>query len=322
MSELAKKEEKRAEPQAGAFVDAPFILAMFWVNIAVFVGEIFVTAAQTDGESTSFAMRGLSALLDIPSHVGMMFGANYASATLYDGRIDTLLAACFLHGSIWHIGFNLMALRAIGPDLERIVGTGRTALLYVGAGIVSMMFSTLEGWAFQQERIGVGASGAICGLIGAALIVGYRTAGWQSPLVRQTVRWLGTIFFIGFAVKLAHVANFDNAAHLGGALAGAVIALLWERGAEKPLARTVGIGLAAGVLVAALVAVVIRDQRDPFASLTMAERVQTAQRAARDGDCTKAWSAALSARRVARRDPATLHAIYLVRSACGIPDEA
>ena len=323
MSAVVQKEAAHAPlPPTSVFDDAPFMLAMFWLNIAVFVGEILFAATQLDGDPQSFSSRTLTALFEVPTHIAMTFGANYASATLYDGRIDTLLASCFLHGSIWHIGFNLVALRAIGPDLERIVGTGRSALLYVGSGIVGSMFSTLEGWAFQQERVGVGASGAICGLVGAAVVVGYRTAGWQSPLLRMTARWLGTIFFIGFAVKLAHVANFDNAAHLGGATAGGVIALLWQRGAEKPLGRTIGIGVASGLLVATLVAVVFRDQHDPFAAMTMAERIETAQQSALHGDCNHAWDAALSARRIARRDPATLHAIYLVRSQCGIPEEA
>jgi rhomboid protease GluP len=320
--ERAKKTESGAhEASASAFHDAPFSLAMVWINVGVFVAEVLFTA-QTSDASASYPSRMLGALIDISQHTKMVFGANYSSATLYDGRIDTLLASCFLHGSLMHIAFNMVALRAVGPELERIVGTGRVALLYVGAGIVSGMFSTLEGWAFRQERLGVGASGAICGLIGAALVVGYRTGGASSPLLRSRAMWLITIFTIGFAVMLLQVANFDNAAHFGGAISGGVIALLWQRGEENPLGRTVGIGVSAGIMIAALVAVTIRDERDPFAVMIMSERIEAAQVAAAHGDCGKAWNAALSARRVARRDPQTLHAIYLVRSACGIPDEA
>lgn len=320
--ERAKKTESVAPKTVQSeFHDAPFSLAVVWINIAVFVAEVLYTAQTTDS-TASYLSRMLGALTDISQHTKMVFGANYASATLYDGRIDTLLASCFLHGSLMHIAFNIVALRALGPELERIVGTGRVALLYVATGIVSGMFSTLEGWAFRQERLGVGASGAICGLIGAALVVGYRTGGMGSPLLRSRAMWLITIFTIGFSVYLLQVANFDNAAHFGGAVSGGIIALLWQPGEENPVGRTVGIGVTAGIIVAALFAVVWRDQRDPFAVMIMSERIEAAQVAAAHGDCNKAWNAALSARRVARRDPQTLHAIYLVRSACGIPDEA
>jgi rhomboid protease GluP len=315
MSAVADKLSEPIKAQPTAFEDAPFMLAVFWINIAVFVGEV-AFAMMRKSDTLDGVGRGLAALLEIPQPVGMMFGANYASATLYDGRIDTLVASCFVHWSIWHIGFNLYALRAIGPFLERIVGTGRMALLYIGSGIVGSMFSTLEGWWQQQDRVGAGASGAICGIIGAALVVGYRTAGWKSPLLQTTARWLGITVVVGY------LAHFDNAAHIGGALSGGVIALLWRRGPEEHFGRTLGIGLATGAMVATLATVALRDVRDPFAAMTMSERIEAAQLAAVHGDCNKAWSAALSARRVARRDPATLRAIFQVRSACGIPDEA
>jgi rhomboid protease GluP len=310
--------DKSAQPTSrktppSLFQDAPFMLTMIIVNVAVFIGEVGLAMREPDADGAS---RGIAALLEIPQNVAMTFGANYASATLYDGRVDTLVASCFVHWSLLHIVFNMAALRAIGPFLERIVGTGRVALLYVGSGIVGSMFSALDGWWSQQERVGAGASGAICGIIGAALVVGYRTAGWQSPLLRMTARWLGFTILIGF------VAHFDNAAHIGGAVSGGIIALLWRRGPEEHLGRTVGVGISAGLMIATLVTVVMRDHRDPFAAMTMPQRIQAAQVAAQQGDCTKAWDAALSARRIARRDPATLHAIYLVRSACGIPDEA
>ena len=311
-----KRMTERAAPSrvSSAFADAPFMLVIVWVNLLVFAGEVAYAASQGTTPGATFGARALVALLEMPSDTAMAFGANYASATLYDGRIDTLVASCFVHWSLWHIGFNLYALRAIGPFLERIVGTGRTALLYVGSGIVGSMFSTLDGWLWQQERVGAGASGAICGIIGAALVVGYRTAGWQSPLLRMTARWLGITLAIGF------VLHFDNAAHLGGAVSGGVIALLWERGPEKESRRSLALGLAAGVLTATLAGVTVRDLRDPFATKTMGDRIDAAEEALRRGDCTTAWNATLAARRVGRRDPKTLHEIYLVRSACGIPD--
>ncbi len=317
---MSASAEKRSAERAsatgtrGAFADAPFMLVIVWANLLVFACELLYAAAQGTTPGSTYGARLLGAVLEIPPDTAMAFGANYASATLYDGRVDTLVASCFVHWSLWHIGFNLYALRAIGPFLERIVGTGRSALVYIGSGIVGSMFSTLDGRLSQQERVGAGASGAICGIIGAALVVGYRTAGWQSPLLRMTARWLGITLAFGF------IFHFDNAAHLGGAISGGVIALLWERGPEKANRRTLALGLSAGILTATIAGVAVRDFRDPFANKTMLDRIDTADEALRRGDCNAAWNATLAARRVGRRDPKTLHEIFLVRSACGIPD--
>lgn len=313
-AERVGESERGPEVVGSAFADAPFMLAIFVINVIVFAAEILYAGSSGAAAGDSFGSRVLAALLEVPEGVGMTFGANYASATLYDGRIDTLLASCFVHWSLWHIGFNLYALRAVGPFLERIVGTGRASLLYLGSGIVGSMFSALEGWLWQQERVGAGASGAICGIIGAALVVGYRTAGWQSPLLRMTARWLVITLVVGKLI------GADNAAHLGGAFSGAAIALLWERGPERPNRKTIATGLAAGLLTATIAGVTVRDVRDPFAAQTVLGRLQMANAALKKGDCETAWNATLAARRVGRRDPQTLHAIYLVRSACGIPE--
>ena len=48
---------------------------------------------------------------------------------------ETLVTSCFLHGSILHLGFNLLVLWQVGPFLERAVGRARFLPLYLGAGI-------------------------------------------------------------------------------------------------------------------------------------------------------------------------------------------
>jgi membrane associated rhomboid family serine protease len=77
----------------------------------------------------------------------------------------------FLHGGIFHIVFNMLALWMFGAELERIWGTRYFLKFYfvtgIGAGILTVLFSTLPfGFAQQiQQSIVIGASGAIYGLM-------------------------------------------------------------------------------------------------------------------------------------------------------------
>lgn len=288
-----------ARPSLSAFRDTPFAQILFWVNVLVFVGEVVV--ARTP--------RALFPA--VPNEVALAFGANYATATLYEGRVETLITSCFVHFSLLHVGFNLYALRQVGPFLERAVGTGRFAIVYLGAGIVGSMSSTLVGWVSGEQRLGAGASGAICGLIGAAMVVGYRTQGWQSPLMRGMARWLGTVVMIGF------VAAFDNAAHIGGAIGGALIAVMWRRGAEAPGPRTFSLAAALLAILGAGAVVLLHDVTDPFATMEARARVAYADQALREGRCDEARAAAASARRVAPRAPDALDAVHMVSRYCG-----
>src|SRR6185503_1735850 len=77
----------------------------------------------------------------------------------------------FLHASLLHILFNMLALWMFGAELERIWGTRYFLKFYfvtgIGAGILTVLFSLLPfGFAITlRHAIIVGASGAIYGLL-------------------------------------------------------------------------------------------------------------------------------------------------------------
>ena len=77
----------------------------------------------------------------------------------------------FLHGGLFHILFNMLALWMFGAELERIWGTRYFLKFYfvtgIGAGILTVLFSLLP-FAASQQLYGsdvIGASGAIYGLL-------------------------------------------------------------------------------------------------------------------------------------------------------------
>ena len=216
-------------------------------------------------------------------------GGNDSTFTIADTRLETLVTSCFLHGSILHLGFNLLVLWQVGPFLERAIGPARFLPLYLGAGIMGSAFSAIAGRLFGAS-LSIGASGAICGLIGAMLVLGARTQGWRGPLARQMAGWLAFLFVLGLAKNLqGGVVQVDNAAHIGGALGGVIIAATWRRGVTYTArAQRIIVGTCVALVIVAGVTVYVRNRTDPYLFMNIDERLGAASRAARSGKCDEA----------------------------------
>src|SRR5215471_9815007 len=78
------------------------------------------------------------------------------------------VTSCFLHGGPLHLAFNMLALLQLGPVLEGIYGRRRFELIYLTAGVLGMAVSSQWNAHQGHNTFGVGASGAIFGIIGAA----------------------------------------------------------------------------------------------------------------------------------------------------------
>ena len=162
--------------------------------------------------------------IDPPAADLVAAGALTKSA-LQAGERWRLVAAGFLHASVPHLLTNLISLLAFGPTLERRVGPTAFALVYllalVGGSVASV---ATHGAAF----VGVGASGAIVGSLGALFAL------WILGKVHLHPRF----FFINFALMGAinvPGSRVDWVAHLGGFAGGLIsIALLdlFERAAN------------------------------------------------------------------------------------------
>ena len=130
--------------------------------------------------------------------------------------------AMFLHGSVYHLLFNMWALWLFGPALERRFGSIPFIGLYVAAGLSgSALFHGLGSIA-----LAVGASGAIFGLFGAMLLNSYRQRHTRvgQAIFNQLVLLLGINLLLPFIVP-----RIAWEAHIGGLIAGAAIAYAWER---------------------------------------------------------------------------------------------
>ncbi len=152
----------------------------------------------------------------------------------------------------------------------------------------------------------VGASGAVCGIVGGVLVLGLRTEGKESPLARAMARWLAVTLLLGLVSRLdaGPIGRIDNAAHVGGAIGGALVAALWRRGlVYSARTRAVVLVTSIAVVLAAGATVAFRDLRDPFVLLGREERLQVAATALWEGRCRDAEVALARAGRLDPRSP-------------------
>jgi membrane associated rhomboid family serine protease len=159
-------------------------------------------------------------LLDPSATALCRLGALNAAAIAESGQWWRLLTVMVLHGGLLHWAFNSWALWAFGPTLETLLGRARFVALYVGTGLVGAGAS----FAFNQTTLGVGASGAIFGLLGAlvAFFFRRRRAGGQVPLQNLLLVLLLNLFIA------SRNPSIDNLAHIGGFLAGLVAMGLFD----------------------------------------------------------------------------------------------
>ena len=187
----------------------PAIRAILFANIGVFVVTMFAQGA--DGSNPIINLFGLR-----------------PSAFLTQGRLWQIVTYLFLHASVPHILFNMLALWMFGTDLERRWGTQAFTRYYfftgIGAGVSTILISLLplDSVRTMYGAATVGASGAIYGLLMAwALVFPHRTILFMMlfPLpARVVVLIMGTIAFLSAMSVSGGVVN--EFAHLGGLVAG------------------------------------------------------------------------------------------------------
>jgi membrane associated rhomboid family serine protease len=143
---------------------------------------------------------------------GALYGPAVAQGDWY-----RLITNAFLHGGPIHLGLNMLALWWIGRPLEDYLGPLRYLLLYIASGLAGSAGALL----MDPEIPTVGASGALYGIIGAAIV-----------LERQQTYVLGgsaiTLLVIGLAYSFI-VPGISIGSHLGGLAGGALCILALSR---------------------------------------------------------------------------------------------
>jgi rhomboid protease GluP len=151
-----------------------------------------------------------------------------AGASLSGPGIDVShwrwLTAAFIHASVLHILMNLWVLGQIGALSEQALGSGLIAVTYLVTGVLGNVLSSVHAAAIVERTASVGASGAIMGLIGMAATFAWRSG--QRAAAKALAFNILFVLGVGLSLSARGISLVDNAAHIGGLCAGAVIGLV------------------------------------------------------------------------------------------------
>lgn len=151
-------------------------------------------------------------------------GGNLPALTLR-GEPWRLITAMFLHGGLIHLALNMICLWPGGQQAEYSFGRKSFLAIYLSAGLVGGIVST----ARTTMIVSVGASGAVFGVFGAILAYLLAHRDQLEPTVRsKQLKSIGSFMGLNLILGIA-AAGIDLAAHMGGFVAGFLIAYVAER---------------------------------------------------------------------------------------------
>ncbi len=188
---------------------------LIFINIAIFITML----------------AGGAGIWHSPNGIQLSWGANFGPAT-QDGEWWRLFTAMFLHFGVLHLLLNCWALWDAGQLVERMYGQARFLAIYLISGLSGNLVSLV----FQGNlAVSGGASGAIFGIFGALLTFLWRE---RTAITTREFRWLfwGALgFAIATIVMGFIVPGIDNAAHVGGFIAGVLISIMLAKSITLPV---------------------------------------------------------------------------------------
>jgi membrane associated rhomboid family serine protease len=176
-----------------------------------------------------------------PEHLEVLF-ALWPLQPL-DGRVYfhfwQIISYAFLHGSVAHIGFNMLGLWMFGAEIERYVGPKRLLACYFASVVTAALTQLFVPMLFHAPPAPtIGASGGVFGLLLAyALMFPTRKVVPLIPPIPMPAWLFATIYagielFLGVTGTLSGVAHF---AHLGGMIGSALVVMQWRRTATRKI---------------------------------------------------------------------------------------
>ncbi len=164
---------------------------------------------------------GASAITGPNEQTLLAFGANYGVRTMY-GEYWRNFTNLFVHLGLLHCFMNMWIFAVMGPNVERIYGSLKFTIAYFFAGLIASLTSIY----MHPQNISAGASGAVFGIFG--LWFGFLLANksiLQENFVKDNMK-SAVVFLIMVLASGFMRSGIDNAAHVGGVVAGFVSGFL------------------------------------------------------------------------------------------------
>ena len=205
---------------------------LIYTNIGMYLLSLLLNP-----QSANIALNPMSFLS--PSNRGLLIIGSTGTIPIVEyHRWWSLISANFLHSSLLHLLFNMIALRQIAPVAINEYGGYRMLTIYLVGGVGGFFISFRAGIPLT-----LGASAAVCSLMGAMLYYGKSRGGvYGRNVYNQIGGWALSIFVFGLIVP-----GINNWAHGGGMASGALLGYLLgyqERTRENLRHKFLGIGCA------------------------------------------------------------------------------
>lgn len=167
------------------------------------------------------------------------------AAALQAKEIWRIFSYVLLHGSWWHLGFNLLGLWITGITLERLLGWCQMALLLLlasAAGATGFFTSLLLDPRLSPQLNCIGASALLTACLGVATTLAPKETLTLWVIVfplRIKALYLAPLLFLIFCAE-AFFPNLGTAygAHLGGWLIGMLIGFILHPSSSSPKGNT------------------------------------------------------------------------------------
>jgi len=195
-------------------------------NIVLYITSLFIAPGAVNYD--------LNPMVFLSPGTGVLFklGASGTLPVFAEDRWWTLITANYLHGSLLHLLFNISALRTVGKINIEIYASSRFFLIYFLGGLFSMAVSSLVGISLT-----LGASGAICALIGSMSYDDWRASkGNLKMRIASVGTWVALIAITGLVLP-----NVNNWAHAVGFVSGFLLGFLFWPQTSKGESKTLGV---------------------------------------------------------------------------------
>ena len=142
---------------------------------------------------------------------------------VYNSPIEIwrFVTSIFTHASLSHLISNLFGIICLGYVIEKYLTKTEYLFLYLGTGIITEIASSIYHALFSPHIVGLGASGAICGLMGFVITTLINDKKDKIKILFKTI--------VGFATVNLFVPNIDNIAHFSGLFSGLVFGFIFMK---------------------------------------------------------------------------------------------
>jgi membrane associated rhomboid family serine protease len=210
--QIYTRQDITPSPVAALWRDAPVTTVLIGANILFFILQI-----ATGFPLAVFPSSGAAGWV---SQHGVFFGPAIAH-----GDYWRVVTPGFLHLGIIHIALNMYLLYILGRMLEPELGSIQMVAVY----FTSLIAGSLGAMILEPGTPSAGASGAIFGLMGMALVVA------RARQIRDAFQQIGILIVLNLVITFGY-SGVSKGAHLGGLIGGALCGLvLFELGEKRGL---------------------------------------------------------------------------------------